>query len=168
MDCWVEASVLVGDVGVKLVWAMPEQHNSGRLEQRSVLLEQPGRTVAGQDREIHVGRLAGWRALPVEEVRMPVDEPEAAAARQRLEDAEQERTVAAEDERTLAGFQHLAQTGGDRHRRSAHFDGADHPRIGVTSRVADARVGLSGIARVQTLDQSSRAERGWRVFLATS
>jgi hypothetical protein len=73
---------------------MPEQHDSGGLEQRSILVEQPGRTVAGQDREIHVGRLAGWRALPVEEVRMPVDEPEAGAARQRLEHAEQERAVA--------------------------------------------------------------------------
>ena len=58
--------------------------------------------MAREDGEVHVGRLAGWRAVPVEEVRVPIDEPEAAAARQCLKDTEQERAVAPEDERALA------------------------------------------------------------------
>ena len=47
VDGWVEAGVLARDVRVKLVRAMPKQHDSGRLEWRSVSLEQPGRAVAG-------------------------------------------------------------------------------------------------------------------------
>ncbi len=96
----MEAGVLAGDLWVKFGGAMTEQHDSCWLEQRSFSLEEPG--VAREDREVHVGRLAGWRALPIEEIRVPVDEPEAAAAGQCLEDAEQERAVAAEDERALA------------------------------------------------------------------
>ena len=168
VDGWVEAGVLAGDVGVKLGGAMPEQHDSGRLDERSVALEQPARAVAREDREVHVGRLAGWRALAVEEIRVPVHEPEAAAAGQCLEDAEQERAVTAEDEGTLASLQHLAHTGGDRLRRPAHLGRAHHARIGVASRIADARVGLSRVARAEALDQSGRAERGGRVFLAAS
>jgi hypothetical protein len=113
--------------------------------------------VAGEDREVHVGSLAGWRALPVEEIRVAVDEPEAAAGRQRLEDAEEQRAVAPKDERMLASGQHLADTGGDRHRRPAHLDRADDAGIGVPSPVADAPVGLSGITRTEALDQSGRA-----------
>jgi hypothetical protein len=45
---------------VKLGGTMPEQCDGGRLEQRFVSLEQPGGAVAREDREIHVGRFAGW------------------------------------------------------------------------------------------------------------
>ena len=50
VDVWVESRVLAGDVGVKLGGAMPEQHDSGRLEERCVSLEQPARAVAREDR----------------------------------------------------------------------------------------------------------------------
>jgi hypothetical protein len=81
---------------------MPEQHDSGWFEQRSVAWEEPGRTVAGEYGELHVGRLAGRRAVAIEEIGVSVDEPEAATAGQCMNDTEQERAVAPEDERTLA------------------------------------------------------------------
>jgi hypothetical protein len=99
---------------------------------------------------------------------VPIHEPEAAAAGQRLEDAEQERAVAAEDERTLARLQHLAHTGGDRYRNPAHLRRADYAGIGVALRVAHVRFGLACVARAQALDQSGRPECGGRAFLAAS
>jgi len=49
-------------------------------------------------------------------------------------------------------------------RRSSSTPGAPRPRrttpvLGVASRVADARVGRSGVARAEALDQSGRTER---------
>jgi hypothetical protein len=67
--------------------------------------------VAGEYGELHVGRLAGRRAVAIEEIGVSVDEPEAATAGQCMNDAtagqcmnatEQARAVAPEDERTLA------------------------------------------------------------------
>jgi hypothetical protein len=58
--------------------------------------------------------------------------------------------------------------GGDRGRGPAHLGRADYAGMGVATRVADARVGLSGVARAEALDESGRAERGGRVFLAAS
>jgi hypothetical protein len=124
--------------------------------------------VAGKDGEVHVGRLAGMRALPVEEVRVPVDEPQAAAAGHCLEHAEQKRAVAAENERPLARLQHLAHTGGDRSRGPAHLARSDHACFGLASGVADARIGLTGVARAQALDQSGRPEGGGRSLLSAS
>jgi hypothetical protein len=121
-----------------------------------------------RNRELHVGRLAGRRTLPVEEIRVPIDEPETAAARQCLEDAEQERAVAAENERRLASLQHLAHTGGDRQRPPPHVHCADYTGIEVAARVADARVGLSGVAPAEAVDQSGHAQRGGSAFLAAS
>ena len=112
------------------------------------------------DRAIH--------ALTVEEIRVSVDEPEAAAGGHRLEDAEQQRAVAPEDERTLASVQHLAHTGCDRHRRPAHLDCADNAGIWVPSLVTDAPVGPSGITRTETFDHPGRAQRRGRVFLPSS
>ena len=138
---------------------MPEQDDGGWLDQGSFTFEQGGRPVASKDREIHIGRLAGWRALPVEEIRVPVDEPETAAGGHCLEDAEQQGAVAPEDERMLAGVQYLPHTGGDRHRCPAHLDRADDPGVGVPSPITDAPVGLSGITRTEALDQSGRPQR---------
>jgi hypothetical protein len=70
-DGWVEAGVLAGHVGVKLGRAEPEQHDSGRVEQRAVSLEQSGRAMTGENRELHVGRLAGRRTLPVKKSACP-------------------------------------------------------------------------------------------------
>ena len=86
----------------------------------------------------------------------------------RLEDAEQERAIAADDERTLVSVQHLAHTRRDRHRRPTHLGGADYAGVAVASRVADAGVRLSGVSRRKTLNKSGGPERGGRVFLAPS
>ncbi|MGI8511715.1 MAG: hypothetical protein ACR2NH_03710, partial [Solirubrobacteraceae bacterium] len=64
MDGRVEACVLYCDIRMQVGGAMPEQYDSLWLEQRFVSLEEPGWAVTGQDREVHVGRLAGGRALP--------------------------------------------------------------------------------------------------------
>jgi hypothetical protein len=57
---------------------MPEQHHSRRRERGLVGLQKPARAVTREDCEIHVGRLAGWGAFPVEEISVPIDEPQAA------------------------------------------------------------------------------------------
>lgn len=155
------------DVGVKLGRTMSEQDHSRRLEQWSVWLEQPGRAVAREDRQVHVGRLAGWGALPVEEIRVPVNTPESAAAGQCLANPEQERAVTAQDKRTVARLQRLAHARGDCDRRPAHFGCGDHAGDGVTTRGTDARLHLSAIAPVEPLDQPGRAERSGSAFLPT-
>jgi hypothetical protein len=45
---------------------------------------------------------------------------------------------------------------------------ADYAGVGVTSRVSDASVGLSGVAGAEAIDKSGRAKRGGRTFLAAS
>jgi len=122
--------------------------------------------VAGEDREIHVSGLAGRRALPVEEVRVPIDEPKPAALRHRKEDAEQERAIAAQHELTFASLQHRAHTRGDRRRGPADVPRSNHARVGVASRVADAGGNRSRIARAQALKQAGVAERGGCALLA--
>ena len=165
-DRRVETGVLTGYVGVKLGGPMPEQHDVGRLEQRPVSIEQPGRAVTGEDRELHIGRLARRGALPVEEVRVPVHEPEPAAARHRLEDAEEKRAVAAEHEWALVSVEQRAHTRGDRHRRAADVARADYARLRISSCVADACSGRSGIARAHALEESGCAECRGRLLLA--
>jgi hypothetical protein len=58
-----------------------QQHDGRRIEQRPVWQEQPERTVASEDGEVHVGRLAGRRG---------------------------QRAVTPEHDRTFTDVQHLA------------------------------------------------------------
>jgi hypothetical protein len=85
-----------------------------------------------------------------------------------VEHAEERGAVAAQDERTLPAVQHLPNAGGDPQRGSAHLGRADNAGIGVPLRVADARLRLSSVPRLETLNRPGRAERGGRAFLAAA
>jgi len=131
---------------------MSEQHDRARLEQRSLTFKQPGWPMTCEDRKIHVRCLAGGRALPIEEIRVAIDEPQAAAAGERAEYAEEQRAISAEDEGTLASIEDLAHPGADRERGPADVRRADYAGTWVAARVANARFSLSGVARAQTLE----------------
>jgi hypothetical protein len=50
--------------------------------------------VTREDREIHVGRLAGRGAFAVEEISVPIDEPQAAVSGKGLRNAQQDCAIA--------------------------------------------------------------------------
>ena len=176
VDRRIEAGVLERDVGAQLRWPVAEQDGGRGIEQRSgadggargrrIAVDQARRSVPREDRQVHVGRLAGRRALAVVEVGVPVDEPQPAAARQGLEDAQHQRAVAADNERELARTAHVAHPRRDVGCRSAHVQRADHAGRGVAARVANLRVGRAAVARPEPLDQPGRTQRRWRKLLA--
>ena len=168
MDRRVQPPALEGDVGAELGGAMAEQGHRGRLERWAPLvsLEQAVRAVAGEDRQLHVGRLAGRRGLAVVEVGVPVHEPETGVARKGLEHAEQERAVAADHQRAPSGTEDRLDTRGDRRRGPAHIGYSHHPRVRVAPRVADVGVEPARVVRLQALDEPGCAESGGGALLA--
>ena len=150
---------------------MAENHHALRSDDRIVLGEsrQFRRAVSRQRRQLHVGRLAGWRQSRGEGVGMPIDEPQPGTAEARLKgcaDAEEQGAVPAQHERSPTRLRVLREAVAQFLRRAKEAHEPDYAGIGVPLARFHAAPDIACILGLKSLEQTGDAQRGRRASLA--